>query len=216
MMAILKACTLKALVLRGCRRLTDASLQVAGRTQSALTMLDMSHSSVFSDGGLHLLLLAPALQVLNAGYCPKLSDQGIRRLVSARFGCCLRQLNLTDTRVTRDTLLLVVAQRTCLELLIVAGLQLTDDDKHLLLNAALSKRHAPKTTPCSLASSSAEGEIVFSSEDCKGTSGEGAEGGKGEGGKDERETNTHRTNRKVEIITQWEKEGRFLVLPSFT
>jgi hypothetical protein len=63
------------------------SRQVAGRTQTSLTMLDMSHSGAFSDGGMHLLLLAPALLVLNAAYCPRVGNKGIRRLCCSRASC---------------------------------------------------------------------------------------------------------------------------------
>lgn len=51
----------QALILRGSKMLTDATLQALARTSSALTLLDASHSPHFSDRGVHSLLSAVSL-----------------------------------------------------------------------------------------------------------------------------------------------------------
>ena len=206
--AILRAVSLSALVVRGCKRLTNASLQVCGRTQTALTTLDISHSTTFSDGGLDKLLLAPGLATLNAAYCPRIGNKGIRRLCArgsldrsrvpdqavCRAARGLVELNLTYTMVTGEALASLVSVCRALRLLVVAGLELK---KHEI--ASLRLQH--------------EREVEIEDHHgrgCKEERGKGGAEGAGGGGR----VGIEDPRASLVIITEWEKEERSLTLPA--
>jgi hypothetical protein len=136
----------------------------------------------------------------------------------------LRTLNLTDTGVTREALEHVVAHRTALQLLIVAGLQLTDEDTIALYNVRYQVSPSAQcviSPNAELRSPTAEARLD------KDGQHEGLEQGQREKKagsgvtdcrsrvSDETDSSANTCSDSLTIITDWEKEGRILVLPAF-
>eukprot|EP00960_Hanusia_phi_P036166 752183-Hanusia_phi.AAC.1 len=140
---LVRSCSLRRLILRGCKLLTDRSLRALGKHGSDLVLLDISSCTNFSDSCVNSVLLnCVRLRTFNCSCCSNLGAAALQSLCGAGEASshALCEINVSGTRVGKDTLLLLVQSLSLLCVLVAAGNDLTEQDEEELLAVSSTRR----------------------------------------------------------------------------